>query len=345
LVTAALLWAYRRGLPPRWANMAGVAVLAVLALTFWRSDWLRVGEIDLIVVPFALALVGVWFLPRISSEERALWLWFGLPLLLAFFLMSKPRSHVYIFFTPWALLAGMVVALGWQALASRRSERSALVTGSVTVAAAILLFGPYDYWYFVYNGVEVLRTWPQHRPAGYWVPYAEPDDKALFGFPLANGWKVVGVLYQQGVIQGDFETNEKEAWVPAWYTGGQERCGRTAEWYFEVDNLEPFNDGDRLAMEHFLRSGFEKWAKVEINGADRMIIYKQTGARLDFPTQQSTTGLQTFHLADFAAQFDLLARQAMTLTYPTVAPPISHPLHVGRRDDCPAGWLPRLRDA
>jgi hypothetical protein len=176
--------------------------------------------------------------------------------------------------------------------------------------------------------VEVLRTWPAHQPAGYWVPYDEPDDKAIFGFPLANGWKVVGALYAEGVIQGDFETNEKEAWVPAWYTRGQERCGRTADWYFEIDNLEPFDEGDRLQMEHFLRSGFEKWGKVEINGADRMILYRRTGARLEFPTQQSNEGLQTFRLSEYAPRFDLLARPAMTLTYPTIAPPIANPMHV-----------------
>lgn len=336
LTVVAMLWAYRQGLPRRWATMAGAAVLATLALTFWRSDWLRIGGMDLILLPFGAAFLLVWLLPRLSVETRTLWLWFGGPLLLAFFLMSKPRSHVYIFFTPWALLAGTVVAAAWQNIQRRWGQRNAYTLGGVATAAVIPIFGLYGYWFFVYNEVEVLRTWHENRPAGYWVPYEEPDDKAIFGFPLANGWKVVGALYNDGTIQGDFETNEKEAWVPAWYTRGQERCGRTADWYFQIDNLEPFNEGDRLKMEHFLRSGFEKWGKVEINGADRMIIYKKTGARSDFPTQQSNDGLQTFHLSDFVLPFDLAARPAMTLTYPTVAPPIANPMRVNLGDEI---WL------
>lgn len=336
LTVVALLWAYRQGLPRRWATVAGAAALATLALTFWRSDWLRIGGVDLILLPFSAAILLVWLLPRLSVETRTLWLWFGAPLLLAFFLMSKPRSHVYIFFTPWALIAGTVVAAAWHQIQRRWGNRNAYLLGGVATAAVIPLFGFYSYWFFVHNEVEVLRTWDENRPAGYWVPYEEPDDKAIFGFPLANGWKVVGALYENGTIQGDFETNEKEAWVPAWYTRGQERCGRTADWYFEIDNLEPFNDADRLKMEHFLRSGFEKWGKVEINGADRMIIYKNTGARSDFPTQQANEGLQTFHLNDFMLPFDLLARPALTLTYPTIAPPIQNPMRVNLGNEI---WL------
>lgn len=328
LLLVALLRAYRRGLSARWANVAGSAVVAVMALTFWRSDWLRIGSVDLIIVPFALAFGLVWMLPRLRVEERTLWLWLGAPLLLAFFLTAKPRSHVYIFFTPWALLAGGEVAVAWTWLQQRLGETRALAAGAAAVVVAVVVFGLYDYWFFVYNQAEVLRTWQENRPAGYLAPYAEPDDKALFGFPLANGWKVVGALYAAGEMQGDFETNEKEAWVPAWYTRGQERCGRTADWYFQIDNLEPFDEGDRLQMEHFLRSGFEKWAKVEINGADRMIIYKRTGARFDFPAEQPNDHLPTLALDEYTAPFDLQASAALTLTYPTIAPPIANPMHV-----------------
>jgi hypothetical protein len=324
----ALLWAYQRSLPRPWARGAGLLVLLVMGLTFWRSGWLTVGERDWLVAPFVAALMLVWLLPKLTTRERTLWLWFGAPMLLAFFLTSKPRSHVYIFFTPWAILVGYWVAHGWQQLRQRTGERWALLTAAAAVSIATLVFGLYAYWYFVYNQQEVLRTWPAYRPAGYWAPYTYPDDRAIFGFPLTNGWKVVGMLYEQGGIQGDFETNEKEAWVPAWYTRGQERCGRSAEWFFEIDNLEPWGEGDKLQMEHFLRSGFEKWGKVVINDVDRMIIYKRTGSRSEFPTQQPNDDLPVFQLDDYREAFDLAATPVFTLTYPTVERPIGHPLHV-----------------
>lgn len=336
LVTLALWLAYRTGLPRTVANGLGGGLALLWLLTFWNSTWLQIGAQDWIVIPFAVALLIVWLLPRLRLEERALWFWFGAPMLLAFFFTSKPRSHVYIFFAPWALLAGKAVEQGWYWLRTWLEQRAALAIGGVTVALCTLVFGNYAYWYFVHSQVEVLRTWPAHQPAGYWIPYTEPDNKAIFGFPLANGWKVIGTLYQQGILQGDFETNEKEAWVPAWYTRGERRCGRSAQWFFEIDNLEPWTDGDQKNMEHRLRGGFTKWGKVVINGADRMIIYQRTGQEIFYPNREPNTDLPTFHLDDYAQTFDLLARPAMTLTYPTVEKPISHPLQVNLGNEL---WL------
>ena len=111
-----------------------------------------------------------------------------------------------------------------------------------------------------------MLNYDEKRPDGYWVTYDEPDNKARFGFPLNNGWKVIGELYRTGVLAGSFESNEKEAWVPAWYTRGTDRCRREADWFFEIRNLEPWGNEDSLAMEHYLRQGFEKWGTVQVNG-------------------------------------------------------------------------------
>lgn len=329
LAVSALLWAYYRYLPrPLSYGMSGLVLLTLGLAFFWRTDGFTLGTTDLMVVPFVVALLLVWLLPRLSVEERLLWLWFGAPLLVGFFLTEKPRTHIYIFFTAWALLAGMVIAQGWRSLLRRAGATVAIGAGLATAAAATVVFGGYAYWYFVHSEVEVLHTWQTNRPAGYWTPYSEPDNKAIFGFPLANGWKVVGALYAEGVMQGDYETNEKEAWVPAWYTRGQKRCQRTAQWFFQIDNLEPFDEGDRLYMEHILRQGFEKWGKVVINGAERMIIYQRTGVQHEFPTQLPNAGLPVYQLADYTPRFDQLAQPQFPLTYPEVNQPIGNPLHI-----------------
>jgi hypothetical protein len=126
------------------------------------------------------------------------------------------------------------------------------------------------------------------------VAYDEPDNKARFGFPLNNGWKVIGELYRTGELSGYFDSSEKEAWVPAWYTRGVDRCPRDASWFFEIRNLEPWADEDALAMEHYLRQGFEKWGRVQVNGRDKLIIYQRTGNQQDYPTQAPNDGLRTF---------------------------------------------------
>jgi hypothetical protein len=316
LTVVVLIAAYGQSMPRRWSLSLGISVVGLLALTFWRTTWLEIGETDWIVVLFALALLLVWLLPRLRVEDRLLWLWFGVPFLLAIFLTAKPRTHVYIFFIPWALLAGAGLAQGWRWVRTRYGPLGAGVAGGLVATAMTVVFGTYAYWYFVYNQVEILRTWPTSHPTGYWVPYEIPDNRAIFGFPLANGWKVVGALYQQGVLQGDFDTNEKEAWVPAWYTRGERRCRRSAEWFFKIENLEPFSEGEALNMNQFLDTEFTPWGQVAINGVNRMQIYRHKSA-LGKPSVLEP--LRTFRLDDFQTVFDnQVAQVNLPLTYPIV---------------------------
>jgi hypothetical protein len=328
LTIAALAMAFGRA----FGKLIGILTAALLTLlmvvTFLNPTWLTVGGTDLAVVPFALILGAVIFLPRMSTGERALWLWFGAGMLLAIFFTEKPRTHVYTFFLPWLTLCGWTAARLWTAMSERVGARPALLAGSVAAVVLVLLFGNYAYWYFIHNQTEVLRTWDDWHPTGYVNFYDEPDNKAIFGFPLANGWKVVGQLYDRGIISGDYETNEKEAWVPAWYTRGQFRCGRSADWYFQIENLEPWDSGDQAQMEHFLRHGFSKWGIVQINDADRMVIYQRTGAQSDMPTEEPTDGVPRLQLADFGPGFDRAALAQLPLTYPAVNNDIAFPLDV-----------------
>ena len=139
---------------------------------------------------------------------------------------------------------------------------------------------------------------------------------------------MIGELFREGELGGYFDTSEKEAWVPAWYTRGVDRCPREADWFFEIRNLEPFSNEDELAMEHYLRQGFEKWGKVTVGGLDKLIIYQRTGNHLEFPTQTPNEGLRTFAFEDFAAGFDANALASLPLTYPSVDPAIENVLGI-----------------
>jgi hypothetical protein len=80
-------------------------------------------------------------------------------------------------------------------------------------------------------------------------------------------------------------------------------------------------------MEHYLRQGYEKWGKVQVEGRDKMIIYKRTGNEQQFPTRAPNDGLQTFRFEDFAEAFDASAAPSLPLTYPSVDPPIAFGLN------------------
>jgi 4-amino-4-deoxy-L-arabinose transferase-like glycosyltransferase len=327
LVLVALVFAYRRGWGQSWATYVGGALILLVGVTLLRPAWLRFGTLDLTVLPWTLALLGVWLAPRLALPERLLWLWFGLLALLALFFVSFPRTHVYTFFTPWALLVGSTVAHGWQWLRRRTGQGAAAAIGVLVTASAGLLFGSYAYWYFVDHQVEVLRTWQQNHPAGYWLPTGTQQSDALYGFPLQNGWKTIGVLYEQGRLQGDYETNQRDNLISQWYTRGQNRCAATAQWYFHIDSLETWSSSLAVDEQLLQEQGYRRWGQVTVNGAPRLTIYQLNAAA---QTEQ------TLALADYAAQFDQLVRTSFPLQYPAIEPPISNPVRINFGDQI---WL------
>ncbi len=148
---------------------------------------------------FAAALAPPLLTRNLPAKQRAVWLRFAAALILALFFVQKPRTHVYNFFIP-GFARRLCLRPNVAPVDGRLGRNKALAVGLPAAAALILLFGNYVYWLFTYNGAEVLRTWQDNRPAGYWTPYAEPHQNAMFGFPFKNGWKVVGALYASGEL-------------------------------------------------------------------------------------------------------------------------------------------------
>ncbi|HID64073.1 MAG TPA: hypothetical protein EYP49_15245, partial [Anaerolineae bacterium] len=319
LMVVAMVMAYRRGWGRRWGIVFSVGLLLLLALTLWRDDWLTLGSTDFLFLLFALALGLIWIAPRLGVAERTLWLWFGLPFVLAMFFIDTPRTHIYIFITPWVLLAGGVIEAGWRYLERGRGRRVAEATAALMAVIAIALFGYYAYVYFVYNQDEVLLTWEENHPSAYWTPYDYPESDSIYGFPFANGWKVVGVLYDRGEILGDFETNQWFSWIPDWYTRGQHRCAWSADWYFAIDNPEPWSERSKDIHDRILAEGYGVWGVVEVNGDDHMTIYKRGAGEGE---------VRRFTLSDFEAAFDEIASPDLPLAYPTIQDEVANPLHV-----------------
>ncbi len=327
LALAGLIRVYLRGWSRPMALALATAAALLFVITFWNPSWLLLGATDWLILPVALLFGIACITPRLRSDERALWVWFSAVLVLAIFLTEKPRTHVYTFFIPWMLIAGEVAAAGYAALRRRTTPQVAQWVGA-GAAAILVIAGGFYAWRFFVSRDEVMLNYAELRPAGYLTTYTEPDDKARFGFPLNNAWKVVGELYRDGTISGPFETSEKEAWVPAWYSRGEDRCRREAEWFFEIRNLEPFSNEDAMAMEHYLREGFEKVGRVQVGGTDKLIIYERTGAKSDFPTQAPVDGLPIYAYEEYAAAFDANAAANLPLTYPSVDPAIANPLDI-----------------
>lgn len=314
-----LIRLYRRALPGLLGWVIAALLAAGVALTVARPAWLVIGGMDHTWIFFALALVPVWFLPRLSDEERLVWLWSGALMLLMIFFIRSPNTHVYGFFIGWSLVVGSVAQAGWDALAKRMGLRAAAWAGSGVALVLVLLFGNYAYWYFVAAEREVLRTWRENRPAGYWVPYDVPTHHSIFGFPHQNGWKTVGVLYADGVLDAPFDTNAKPP-VAEWYGRNASYCPRDHAYFVWHEPIELAEQEHALALRGQLESdGYQLWGQVVVNDEPRLAIYKLTSEPLT---------PQTFAAETMAARFDAgLSGPFWERDGPVAAPDIAaHPL-------------------
>ena len=272
LATLALAFVYWRGLGKPWRTILVAILLAGLALTAWQPTWLQIGTSDQIWAFFATLFLIAWCVPHFPTGERIVWIWFAGPMILSLFFTRTPNTHVYGFFMAWALIAGMAIEWIWRWLRQRLGTTFASAIAAPVAILLVALFGTYEYWYFVYNDVEILRTWRQNRPDGYWVPYDMPTNMSIFGFPFRNGWKTVGALYAEGTLDGAFDTNGRDA-VGDWYTRGAAYCPRDHKYFIFSQAVEPA-EADGLAMrQQELEESYGLVGRVMVNGQPRLHIY------------------------------------------------------------------------
>jgi hypothetical protein len=169
---------------------------------------------------------------------KATLLWFGVPFIVALFLMDRPKTHVYTMFPAWALLVGVAFSQLGADLRTRLNPGAwtarALKAGAILVSTGLLIvFGTYVYIVFVRHTPDFRRGgYPDTRPPLYATFYGdwEPSGGG-FAFPHRGGWKAVGALYAQGVLQGSFRSNE-EAITTSWYTRQAPWCDDSPDYYF-----------------------------------------------------------------------------------------------------------------
>lgn len=307
LAMVGLMLRFYRGLGRFGLFLSGV-LLGGLTLSFVSSHWLTIAGMDFTWLFFVLMfVVGILMPERVVANrvagERTVWLWFGAVMVLSIFFTATPNTHVYNFYFGWALVCGVAVAALWYAIVTRQSaghldlrelgeavgqeEHASLSTntnltppmgtmyGAATLAVTlIMLFSYYQYSLFIRNDVEVLRTWPEHRPPGYWTAYKMPVESSIFGFPHRNSWKSVAVLMDRGVIDGAFDTNTKD-WIVDWYTRGQGSCPRDHRYFVLADMVEPAKAEERMALKAELEQAYELLGIVDVQGQERLHIYKK----------------------------------------------------------------------
>ena len=71
-----------------------------------------------------------------------------------------------------------------------------------------MLFGYYLYLALVRVDPEYRAGYPSTKNPIYWTAYDKLPERDFFGFPHRAGWKAVGALYEQGALDGEYDSNE-----------------------------------------------------------------------------------------------------------------------------------------
>jgi hypothetical protein len=298
LAAVAMALIYRR----RWGWLAGSAAsalwLAAVALGLWQPAWVTLGGRDLSVLLVALPLLGVMVLPVVTQSERLVWLWFGSLAIFSLFIVGRPDSHVYIFVIPWALVAGSAVQAAADALQGQQT--SMRVAGTMAGLGLFAFLAWYPWLMFADAPAERLRDWESGQPRAFWYPYEDPPTRAILGFPLRNGWKVVGARYAAGELSGAFESNARPE-VADWYTHGFGVCPADDRNFYLTQTVEPTDDDYLAQVQREVEQTHAIDAYATVNGERKLAIYAKDGSGK----------AAEFDVAEYEAAFDLQTRNGM----------------------------------
>jgi 4-amino-4-deoxy-L-arabinose transferase-like glycosyltransferase len=131
--------------------------------------------------------------------------WFLTTFTFYMLLGGDPRSHVYTYFLPGLILAG----LGMDRLVASVRGRSLTFMLPGLAWTLITVSGGVTYYMLVDHAVE--HPWYRKTVLGYPLPNLESRRiEGVFGFPYKRGLPGVGELYRSGRLQGSYESNERD---------------------------------------------------------------------------------------------------------------------------------------
>jgi 4-amino-4-deoxy-L-arabinose transferase-like glycosyltransferase len=276
-------------LPPHPLLTPALFFIGAVAVLAFPDRW-QVGEVNLAVAPFALTLVGMYVSRRATGALRLALTWFTGPFLIYIFVVAYPLTHVYNLFPGWALLCGVVLDGVWGFLWDRR--QTALRVGGVLLAVMLFfIFAYYAYFVFVGHSPEYKRTYSANRNPFYWTVYDDLPPFGYFGFPYRAGWKVVGQLYDDGTLNGEYGSNEEEE-ITGWYTRNARRsyCPHPRHYFIAV------NVQDEVpVLWDEIEQDYGVISVVQVGGETKLTIYERF-AEVATPA--------VYHVEDYVAPFD-----------------------------------------
>lgn len=232
-VAAGFLYAVKRAIPSerRQHWLLGALSLAALVVILAIDS----SHLPRAIACWVLTVCGLCLaVPHGRSAGRLAALWMLLPLIGYLLVIKKPLLSVYNIIPGAALTAALALDRVYELLPSH-AARAALTVAlgaafSLNAAYALVVFGDVDR--------EYIRTYPAAKLPLFWSPYKEqlPANTGV-GFAHRAGWEQIGVLYDTGLLEGSYWSNE-EALITSWYTRGQIRTTCHPRYVLVADHVK-----------------------------------------------------------------------------------------------------------
>lgn len=228
--------------------------------TFYNSIYFFVGLLLLVVA-------GIWHGWHTARRRTLLLvLWFVPYALLYFFIVRFPGTHFYLLMESWSLLAALPLAvLATLPALTWRIGAIGIITGWLTISAGYL------YLMFFRQNPEYLINYADERVPLYWAPYGENIPKEpRFGFPIRDGWQVLGVLAEWHYVGETYNSNERSRHL-RWYLGGLERTDfdEFPDYIFISQHVQQENPDFHQGR----LNGYQRVGDIYVRGEPRIAIW------------------------------------------------------------------------
>jgi 4-amino-4-deoxy-L-arabinose transferase-like glycosyltransferase len=282
-----------------WWVVLGGALLAAWTTLRWPGIW-QLSSLNLALIPWlVLLMVGGVGLRHRQPGYEAIWIWWGVPLLAYLFLVDDPRTHLYVAYPGWALVAGLGAATLWQSVPSllRKVGPARAFLPAIGGILALLVAG--------YQAVIFLPTesaWLKLQTEwdgtlGGSLYGSLPKPRTYFGYPRHTGWKAAGWLVDLGRFPGDFRSVGEDFSVPIWYTFETPRsCYDDPQLYLVAQPLNALSDDLRQR----LATQYRQAATIYSEGQPRIELFVKG-------MEVSPLAPDTYDLANIETGFDMAA--------------------------------------
>ncbi|MCC7368566.1 MAG: glycosyltransferase family 39 protein [Chloroflexi bacterium] len=193
--------------------------------------------------------------------------WAAGPLVVHGLLIRVPGTHWREAF-PGLIL--VLVALLAPVLAGGATRAARWMQATCYAVVGLLVVGGAHYaWVtLIQHQPEYQQTYPANRHPLDWTDRDGRGIGGVFGVVHRHGWKALGVLSRDGVLAGQFVTNESPA-IAAWYLRRPQGCEGAIEYIFRVDRAPHDRN---LALPVPLPSGYVTRGRIREDGRSTISI-------------------------------------------------------------------------